>query len=165
MPPICSDERFPVPRPGNRNYTATEISTEVTLSDKSVLRSDKPEASRRGGTLKSDDSRMMRVYLTKLINVNARNTAEWAWTLFYAGRSFVRGVVLSRCLAFSAVTSHKQPAKLVLLRYLKSNLAGIVPVAPLAICEPCFQRPVYASRLPRPRVPLASWERCATILS
>lgn len=36
---------------------------------------------------------------------------------------------MSRSLAFTAATSHKQSTKLVLLRYLKSNLAGIGPVA------------------------------------
>ena len=38
-------------------------------------------------------------------------------------------------LAFTAVTSRKQSTKLVLLRYLKSNLAGIDPVARFAIRE------------------------------
>ena len=48
---------------------------------------------------------------------------------------FVPGCRFVARLAFTAVTSRKQSTKLVLLRYLKSNLAGIDPVAWFAIRE------------------------------
>ena len=48
---------------------------------------------------------------------------------------FVPGCRFVARLAFTAVTSRKQSTKLVLLRYLKSNLAGIDPVARFAIRE------------------------------
>lgn len=66
-------------------------------------------------------------------------------------------------LAFTAVTSRKQSTKLVLLRYLKSNLAGIDPVARFAIRESLV--PILSLSLSRARARariLRFFELCVT---